>query len=53
MNMLSLISIHEYLKEINLNYAENGSSVICRTECKSDISELIIRALDLKSILKD
>lgn len=50
---VSLISIRECLKVINLIYATNGKSVITRIECKSDISELIVRTMDLESMVKD
>ena len=42
-----------YMKDINLNYAARGKSVTVRMECKSDISELIRKAMDLESMVKD
>ena len=49
---VSLISIRDYLKDINLNYAARGKSVTWKIECKSYISELIVRAMNLESMVK-
>ncbi len=49
---ISLISIRDYLKDINLNYAANGRSVTWRIECKSDISKLLVKTMNLESIVK-
>ncbi|MHB8561621.1 MAG: transposase, partial [Thermoplasmataceae archaeon] len=50
---VSLISTMEYMKDINLNYAARGKSVTVRMECKSDVSELIRKAMDLESMVKE
>ena len=50
---VSLISTMGYMKDINLNYAARGKSVTVKIECKSDISELIRKAMDLESMVKD
>ena len=49
---VSLISIRDYLKDINLNYAANGRNVTWRIECKSDISKLLVKTMNLESIVK-
>ena len=49
---VSLISIRDYLKDININYAARGKSVTWRIECKSDISELVIKAMGLERMVK-
>jgi len=36
------------MKEINLNYAARGKSVTWKIECKSDISDLIRKTLNLE-----
>ena len=50
---VSLISIRDYLRDINLNYAANGKSVTWRIECKSDISELMVKTMNLESMVKN
>ena len=50
---VSLISTMGYMKDINLNYAARGKSVTVKMECKSDISELIRKAMDLESMVKE
>ena len=50
---VSLISTMGYMKDINLNYAARGKSVTVKMECKSDISELIRKAMNLESMIKD
>jgi len=50
---VSLISAMGYMKDINLNYAARGKSVTVRMECKSDISELIRKAMNLESMIKE
>ena len=49
---ISLISIADYMKDININYAANGRSVTWRIECKSDISGLIVKTMNLESMVK-
>ena len=49
---VSLISVRDYLKDININYAARGKSLAWRIECKSGISELIVRAMNLESMEK-
>jgi len=48
-----LISTMEYLKDINIIYAANGKMVTRKIECKSHISDLIIRTINLEGIMKD
>ena len=50
---VSLISTVGYLKDINLNYAIRGKSVTSKIECKSEISELIRKVMNLESMIKD
>ena len=50
---VSLISIRDYLKDININYAASGKSVAWKIECKSDISELLVKTMDLESMVKN
>ena len=39
----------DYFKDISLNYAANGKSVAWRIECKSDISKLLVKTMNLES----
>ena len=50
---VSLISTVGYLKDINLNYAIRGKSVTSKIECKSEISDLIGKTMDMQSMIKD
>ncbi len=50
---ISLISIADYMKDININYAANGRSVTWRIECKSDISKLLVKTMNLESLVKN
>ena len=50
---VSLISMKDYFKDINLNYAANGKSVAWRIECKSDISELLVKTMNLESMVEN
>jgi len=50
---VSLISTMEYLKDINLIYAANGKRVTRKIECKSHISDLIRRTMNLEGMMKD
>ncbi|WP_298407866.1 transposase [Ferroplasma sp.] len=50
---VSLISTVGYLKDINLNYAIRGKSVTSKIECKSEISDLIGKTMDMESMIKD
>jgi transposase len=50
---VSLISTMGYMKDINLNYAARGKSVTVKMECKSDISKLIGKAMNLESMVKE
>lgn len=38
---VSLISIKNYLIDLNINYAANGRNAACKMECKSGISKLL------------
>ena len=49
----SLISIVGYLKHINLNYAARGKSVTSKIECKSEISDIIGKTMNMESMIKD
>ena len=49
---ISLISIRNYLNNINLNYVATGRSVTWRIECKSNISGLIVKTMNLESMVK-
>ncbi len=40
-------------EHINLNYAARGKSVTSKIECKSDISDLIGKTMNMKSMIKD
>jgi len=50
---VSLISTMEYMKDINLIYAANGKQVIEKIECKSHISDLIRRTMNLEGMMKE
>ena len=50
---VSLISTVGYLKDINLNYAIRGKSVTSKIECKSEISNLIGKTMNMESMVKD
>jgi len=50
---VSLISTMEYMKDINLIYAANGKRVTRKIECKSHISDLIRRTMNLEGMMKD
>ena len=50
---VSLISIRDYPKDINLNYAVSGKSVVWKIECKSDISELLVKTMNLESMVEN
>ncbi|MCL4311324.1 MAG: transposase [Candidatus Thermoplasmatota archaeon] len=50
---VSLISTVGYLKDINLNYAIRGKSVTSKIECKSEISDLIGKTMNMESMIKD
>jgi hypothetical protein len=50
---VSLISTVGYLKYINLNYAIRGKSVTSKIECKSEISDLIGKTMNMESMIKD
>jgi len=49
----SLISTMEYMKDINLIYAANGKQVTEKIECKSHISDLIRRTMNLEGMMKE
>ena len=50
---ISLISTVGYLKDINLNYAIRGKNVTSKIECKSEISDLIGKTMNMESMIKD
>ena len=50
---VSLISTMEYMKDINLIYTANGKQVTEKIECKSHISDLIRRTINLEGMMKD
>ena len=50
---VSLISIRDYLRDININYAASGRSVKWKIECKSDISELLVKTMNLETMVKN
>ena len=50
---VSLISIRDYLRDININYAASGRSVTWKIECKSDISELLVKTMNLETMVKN
>ena len=50
---VSLISTMEYMKDINLIYAANGKRVTRKIECKSHISDLIRRTMNLEGMMKE
>jgi len=50
---VSLISTMEYMKDINLIYAANGKQVTEKIECKSHISDLIRRTMNLEGMMKE
>jgi len=41
------------LKDINIIYAANGKMVTRKIECKSHISDIIRRKMNLEGIMKD
>jgi len=46
--------IHSRIPEhINLDYAERGKSVTIKLECKSEISDIIGKIMDMESMIKD
>jgi len=50
---VSLISTMEYMKDINLIYAANGKHVTEKIECKSHVSDLIRRTMNLEGMMKE
>ena len=50
---VSLISIRDYLRDININYAASRRSATWRIECKSDISELLVKTMHLEAMVKN
>ena len=50
---VSLISIRDYLRDININYAASGRSITWKIECKSDISELLVKTMNLETMVKN
>ena len=46
--------IHSRIPEhINLNYAIRGKSVTSKIECKSEISDLIGKTMNMENMIKD
>jgi transposase len=50
---VSLISVRNYLKDININYAARGRGVTWKIECKSEISEHIVRIMNLENMVRN
>lgn len=49
---VSLMSTVEYMKDIHVNYAMKGKTVITQLECKSPESELFRDVMDLEHMIK-